>query len=95
MDKQDNEQMIFLKPVGNVKPLANGRRQVSSGLTFKQLSSELKTELGIDQSNPLMLYVNSSFAPAWSDTIEQVSKHFALKKDGCLNIAYSLTPAWG
>jgi ubiquitin-like protein ATG12 len=95
MGQQTNLQTIFLKPVGNVKPLANNRRQVPNNMSFKQLSSDLKSELGIEPNNSLMLYINSSFAPSWSDTIEQVAKHFSIKKEGYLNIAYSLTPAWG
>ena len=81
---------VLLKPVGSAPMVSEARRDFSSSMKVSELILLLKSELLVDT---LLIYVNAAFSPSLSDTLGELAKNFA--NQSCLNLQYSITPAWG
>jgi len=84
---------IHLKPIGAAPALTRSKFKLAAGEKFSTVMAFLRKQLALKDSDSLLLYLHSAFAPTPSQLVEDLHRAFAA--DGELVVHYSLTPAFG
>ncbi|KAF5315248.1 hypothetical protein D9619_007509 [Psilocybe cf. subviscida] len=85
--------VVRFKGVGNAPVMRQNMYKITATNRFQAVIQFLRKELGWQNGEPLMLYINSTFSPAPDDTVLNLYRSFAT--EGFLIVNYSTTPAWG
>ncbi|KAH8928858.1 APG12-domain-containing protein [Atractiella rhizophila] len=85
--------VVRFRAVGAAPVMKQNFFKISASNRFQTVMTFLRRELNWKSSDPLFMYINSSFSPAPDDTVNNLFKCFAT--EGHLIVNYSTTPAWG
>ncbi|GAA5927757.1 Atg12p [Sporobolomyces koalae] len=85
--------IIRFKATGNAPIMRQSVFKITASHRFQAVHAFLRTQLNLKPSDPLFLYLNSSFAPAPDDVISSLLASYGT--EGQLNVNYSSTQAWG
>ncbi|KAK9462631.1 ubiquitin-like autophagy protein Apg12-domain-containing protein [Lipomyces oligophaga] len=84
---------IRFRPIGSAPILTKPVARISGTQRFEAVVRFLRRQLRLADSDPLFLYINSSFAPSLDQEVG--SLHDCFKVDGYLHINYCTTAAFG
>ncbi|PVU86672.1 hypothetical protein BB559_006438 [Furculomyces boomerangus] len=84
---------VRFRSTGNAPVLKRSVFKISKSQKFQALIMFLRKELGYKASDPLFLYVNSSFSPAPDELISNLARCFSIENQLIIN--YATTAAWG
>ncbi|PVU90665.1 hypothetical protein BB561_004790 [Smittium simulii] len=85
--------VVRFRSTGSAPILKRSIFKISATQKFQALIVFLRKELGYKPSDPLFLYVNSSFSPAPDELIENLARCFCVESQLIIN--YATTAAWG
>ncbi|GAA6061167.1 hypothetical protein JCM10212_005753 [Sporobolomyces blumeae] len=85
--------VVRFKGTGNAPIMKQNLYKISASHKFQAVIAFLRTQLNFKPSDPLFLYINSSFAPAPDDLVSSLFACFGT--DNQLIVNYSSTQAWG
>ncbi|KAK5662025.1 hypothetical protein OQA88_10137 [Cercophora sp. LCS_1] len=86
--------VVRFKPVGSAPPLRRDVVKVASTHKFESVVAYLRKMLKAQSNDSVFLYINSTFAPALDEVVGNLWQCFKDSRDQ-LNVAYSMTPAFG
>jgi len=86
--------VVSFKPVGSAPPLKQSSVYVGSAQRFDSVVAFLRKKLRVKETESVFLYVNSVFAPSLDEIVGNLWQCFKDSKNH-LNVAYSMTPAFG
>ncbi|KAK3303403.1 ubiquitin-like autophagy protein Apg12-domain-containing protein [Chaetomium strumarium] len=86
--------VVRFKPVGSAPPIRRELVKVASAHKFESVVAYLRKTLKVSETESVFLYVNSTFAPALDEVVGNLWRCFKDSNDH-LNVAYSMTPAFG
>ncbi|KAK3350034.1 ubiquitin-like autophagy protein Apg12-domain-containing protein [Lasiosphaeria hispida] len=88
--------VLRFKPVGSAPPLPVRRElaRVVSTYKFEFVVTHLRKILKVQDTESVFLYINSTFAPALDEVVGNLWRCFK-DSNNQLNVAYSITPAFG
>ncbi|KAK4241786.1 hypothetical protein C8A03DRAFT_40877 [Achaetomium macrosporum] len=86
--------VVRFKPVGSAPPIRRELVKVASANKFESVVAYLRKTLKVSETESVFLYVNSTFAPALDEVVGNLWRCFKDSNDH-LNVAYSMTPAFG
>ncbi|KAI0725366.1 putative autophagy-related protein 12 [Fomitopsis betulina] len=84
---------ILFKAIGNAPIMKQNLYKINAQNQFRAVVRFLRKQLGYKPQDPLLTYINLSFAPAPDNSVLNLHKSFA--SDGTLIVNYSTTVAWG
>lgn len=85
--------VVRLRATGSAPILRQSVFKIAGTQKLQTVAAFLRKELGHGPDEQLFLYVNSSFAPAPDETIENLYRCFG--NNGNLLVNYAMTAAWG
>ncbi|BGO98713.1 hypothetical protein RTG_00981 [Rhodotorula toruloides ATCC 204091] len=91
--KEATKVVVRFKATGNAPIMKQNFYKITASNQFRAVIAFLRKELAWKPSDPLFLYINSSFAPAPDDTVADLYKCFGTENHLIVN--YSSTQAWG
>ncbi|KAL8418751.1 hypothetical protein RB594_002093 [Gaeumannomyces avenae] len=87
--------VVRFKPVGGSAPaLRQELSKISASQRFDSVVLYLRRRLQVAPTESVFLYINSTFAPALDEIVGNLHRCFK-DSNGQLNVAYSMTPAFG
>ncbi|KAL8392380.1 hypothetical protein RB595_002536 [Gaeumannomyces hyphopodioides] len=87
--------VVRFKPVGgSAPPLKQELSKISASQRFEFVVLYLRRRLQVAPADSVFLYINSTFAPALDEIVGNLHRCFK-DSNGQLNVAYSMTPAFG
>ncbi|EOO01762.1 putative ubiquitin-like protein atg12 protein [Phaeoacremonium minimum UCRPA7] len=86
--------VVRFKPVGSAPAVRRELCKISSDQKFETVVAYLRRVLRVKCTESVFLYVNSTFAPALDEVVGNLHRCFKDSNDQ-LNVAYSMTPAFG
>ncbi|PLW21681.1 hypothetical protein PCANC_01111 [Puccinia coronata f. sp. avenae] len=85
--------VVRFKATGSAPIMKQNFFKITSSNRFQAVIAFLRKELGLKPTDPVFLYINSSFSPAPDETVANLFKCFST--EGHLIVNYSSTAAWG
>ncbi|WAR61153.1 hypothetical protein PtB15_13B405 [Puccinia triticina] len=85
--------VVRFKATGSAPIMKQNFFKITSSNRFQAVIAFLRKELRLKPTDPVFLYINSSFSPAPDETVANLFKCFST--DGHLIVNYSSTAAWG
>lgn len=86
--------VVRFRAVGASPPLRRDVVKVTSTHKFEAVVAHLRKTLKVQDTESVFLYVNNTFAPALDEVVGNLWRCFKDSHDH-LNVAYSMTPAFG
>eukprot|EP01111_Echinosteliopsis_oligospora_P005255 TRINITY_DN1850_c0_g1_i2.p1 TRINITY_DN1850_c0_g1~~TRINITY_DN1850_c0_g1_i2.p1 ORF type:complete len:121 (-),score=33.77 TRINITY_DN1850_c0_g1_i2:100-462(-) len=90
---KDGKVIILFKNTGNAPALKQKKFKMQATSSFRSVVEVLQKQLKFSPTDPLFLFINSTFQPNLDETLSELFKCF--QTNGRLDINYATTAAWG
>eukprot|EP01120_Amphizonella_sp_Union-15-10_P002410 TRINITY_DN12616_c0_g1_i1.p1 TRINITY_DN12616_c0_g1~~TRINITY_DN12616_c0_g1_i1.p1 ORF type:complete len:111 (-),score=24.34 TRINITY_DN12616_c0_g1_i1:63-395(-) len=90
---KDGKVVIFFKATGNVPELKQKKFKLKAIANFQNVMDFLRAQLKYKPTDPLFLFINSTFQPAPDEIVADLFLCF--HNNGKMVVNYSSTVAWG